>query len=124
MGVFSWIVAAGAAAGGYYCYRRLQGMEQEIRDEQKKSPDPPEPEEIKSGSAGDSGGQERAIVSSLATQLVFLAQAEPGILQTELYRRFPGENRRTLQELLRQLADEGRLRREKVKSSFRIYADR
>lgn len=45
----------------------------------------------------------------------------PGIKQTDLYTSFPDVDRKKLQQLLRELAGAGRLRREKVGSSYLLH---
>jgi len=124
MGVFSWIVAAGAAAGGYYCYRRLRGIEQEIRSEEEQPAPPAPPVSPQKGRVSDSSKGPREVGRPLAERLSDLVRKEPGILQTELYRRFPDENRRALQEQIREMVEEGSLRREKEKSTFRLFPGR
>ncbi|OEU73411.1 MAG: hypothetical protein BA874_02220 [Desulfuromonadales bacterium C00003068] len=45
----------------------------------------------------------------------------PGILQVELYKLFPHENRKQLQSTLLQLDKENVLKREKVGNSYRLF---
>lgn len=121
MGVVSWLVVAGAAAGGYYCYRRLREIEGEIRAEEKQPASSPAaaPSSSPPGTAAAGEMGEKPLGDRLAEAVA----KEPGILQTELYRRFSGENRRTLQDEIRRLVDSGTLRRQKDKNTYRVFPD-
>ena len=46
---------------------------------------------------------------------------QPGIKQTELYLFFAATNKKQLQQLIKEMADNGVLRREKQASSYLLY---
>lgn len=122
-----WLAAAGGMAAGYgwfqWFQRSIDGkMRRDIgapvtpgvgqRPNQAASAAPPAPEATAAKSLSG---------TSLQTESILLAVREhPGILQTELYSRFPGESRRVLQDLLLQLDREGSLRREREGNTYRL----
>ncbi len=46
---------------------------------------------------------------------------QPGIKQTELYTIFSAENKKQLQRVLKEMADNGQLKREKEGSSYLLF---
>ena len=59
--------------------------------------------------------------SDIVTQILDKVCRIPGILQTELYSMFPDENRKNLQATLLQMDRDGKLRREREGSSYRLF---
>jgi uncharacterized membrane protein len=60
---------------------------------------------------------------SLSTEDEIIAAVKnlPGIKQTELYESFPDVEKKKFQLAVKQLADKGIVRREKVGSSYQLY---
>jgi hypothetical protein len=57
----------------------------------------------------------------LDAQIIAQVSRTPGILQTEIYSRFPDENRKSLQAVLLQMDRDGVLQREREGSSYRLF---
>jgi len=109
-------------AGGWF-YRRLLDIEQDIRREMAEEQvatadrdDVPAEEETP-----ENRSQEPAEAPDVEQRILDIVSAESGLLQTDLYDRFAGLPRRKLQQLLRSMEGDGRLRREKEKGSYRLY---
>ncbi|PNU20904.1 hypothetical protein C2E25_04760 [Geothermobacter hydrogeniphilus] len=109
-------------AGGWF-YRRLLDIERDIRREMAEEqgavanrgevPTLEEAPEIRS--------QEPPEMADVERRIQDIVSAESGLLQTELYDRIADLPRRKLQQLLRSMEGEGRLRREKEKGRYRLY---
>ena len=50
-----------------------------------------------------------------------LISAQPGLVQTDLYSRISGFNRKQIQQSLLEMDRQGVIRREKLKGSYRIF---
>ncbi len=128
MNLFFILLLIAFIVAGYYVYQRLLKIEREIRADQHSlveeddsviesdiepvSPEPAQKVEDSDALSEDIG---------LNDQIVLVVEGSPGLAQAEIYDKFPNEDRRELQKLLRQLDQAGRLRREKKGSSYRIY---
>jgi len=129
-----------AVLGGWYLWSRLKQLEIEIRrdieEKNRHSEVEPEPEPAPEPEADRSVMQARATVTppqtgeaqaaagdaaALQDRLLSLVAAEPGLLQTELYRKLPDQAVRVLQAELLNLSRSGRLRREKAGGSYRLF---
>ena len=121
MGPIFWAFLAGIGVAGYYGYRKLHAMEQELRREVAEEKWESEEEEGESTGPPLTPQPETAGANALKERLLERVREQPGILQTDLYGLYPEENRRTLQELLRKLDREGRVARTKEKGSYRLY---
>lgn len=64
---------------------------------------------------------EEAEHSALTWRVLQRVLENPGILQVELYKLFPHENRKQLQSTLLQLDKENVLKREKEGNSYRLF---
>jgi len=64
---------------------------------------------------------EEAERSALTWRVLQRVLENPGILQVELYKLFPHENRKQLQSTLLQLDKENVLKREKEGNSYRLF---
>lgn len=146
-----WFIALLLLAGaGFYFYQKMMDIEREIRAEQE-SAQPSSVVEPAADSATDDSVEPAAagteddemIDSPIVTPEVeqMTAKAEPvedkamsledellaavanlpGIKQTQLYESFADVSRKQLQTLIKELADEGRLKREKKGSTFLLY---
>ena len=127
-----WFVALLLIAGaGFYFYQRMVVVEQEIRIERKIEKAvvqaAQEPEEHSQGALVDSENKFAAVIPEVseATALKETLLAEvaklPGMKQTELYPFFADINKKQLQKLIKEMADNGVLRREKQGSSYLLY---
>ncbi|HKJ04974.1 MAG TPA: hypothetical protein VJ974_05200 [Geopsychrobacteraceae bacterium] len=136
MGWFGFLLLLLMVAGGVYFYQKLLSIEREIL--QERAVPKPEAQSI----PGDNVVEpevappifkeqvklEPAVPddnvdgpTNLEDALIKVVTDLPGLLQTELYELFPGEERKRLQALLLQLDRKGVIRREKKKSSYRVF---
>lgn len=111
--------------GIYFCHR-LKQIEADIRkDLEATEIDEDSPvdgdEEIVRETSGAYGSAVSDAESDPVGQILTLVGNEPGIKQTEVYSRLSDVPRKSIQELLRKLADDGRIRREKKGSSYQLY---
>jgi flagellar biosynthesis/type III secretory pathway M-ring protein FliF/YscJ len=114
---------------------RLRELEREIRAEQSAAtasptsaakPAAPEPghKQATARPANDlqqSGTEES---ESLRMRLLRLVMQQPGIIQTEIYAHFAPQERRDIQNLLRELDQQKMLRREKRGSTYALYPEK
>ena len=112
MGWIALLLLVGVVAAGYYGYRRLRQLEQEIRREIAAA----ETETETGQDSGTPDEPDQGLVERVQQQV----RERAGLLQTELYELFPGEGRRALQELLRRLEREGTLVRTKEGGTYRL----
>lgn len=134
MGWFGFLLLLAVIAGGIYFYQKLQAIEQEIRREQnlQQTQEKPEPlpkvvraevappifkEQVELETMEEDSGEPLSLEESLLKVINDL----PGLLQTELYALFPGEEKKRLQGLLLQFDRDGVIRREKKKNSYRVF---
>lgn len=142
MGWFWFLVFLALVAGGIYLYQKLLAIEQEIRREQADElrrlekekveadtadeivkPDVAPPifrEQVKLEPASDAD-ENSATPVTLEEGLMKVINDLPGLMQTELYALFPGEEKKNLQGLLLKLDRKGVIRREKKKNSYRVF---
>lgn len=78
-------------------------------------------EESTAPTGGTPSRSDGAEPDALETQIVALVTRTPGILQTDIYSKFPHENRKNLQAVLLQMDKDGALRREREGSTYRIF---
>lgn len=124
MGVFLWALAVGVGYAGYRGYRKLQAIEEDLR------------QEVAGGSLlgkeAKTGGEvveKPAVVTrpesvespaNLEARILRRVKEQPGILQTEIYGLFPGEKRRLLQEHLKGMDRAGVLKRVKEGGTYKL----
>ncbi|OEU72255.1 MAG: hypothetical protein BA864_10815 [Desulfuromonadales bacterium C00003093] len=132
--MFWFILLLLLAGAGFYFYQKMMTIEREIRAEQEVE------------MAGDTMAQEPVVVEDVASEtaaavvekkeeasageieparveekvLAAIAK-QPGIKQTELYTIFSAENKKQLQRVLKEMADNGQLKREKEGSSYLLF---
>lgn len=115
---------------GYYFYKRLVTIEREIRATQQRKVDEPELPKVSEAPAVETPEVETPEVEqdaqlnaaeNLLEDLLATVRETPGLAQLELYRHFADRDRRELQKMLRELDHQGRLRREKKGSSYRLF---
>jgi hypothetical protein len=126
MGVIGLVVLVAVGVVGWFAYRELKLMETDILHdiEMKNSAAstvaetspalPPDPVVL---AAADPVSEPK----SLDDRIQVLIADQPGIMQTEIYARMPGYNRKQLQQTLLVMDRAGSIRREKEKGSYRIY---
>jgi hypothetical protein len=116
---FSFVViVAGVAAAGYYGYRKLVEIEEEIReelaskgmaaDEETPPQEPPKPVVPK----------KETKPATLEDQILEHIRLQPGVLQTDLYKQFPDSDRKAVQKVLLKMDRTGVIKRTKDKSTY------
>ena len=145
-----WLIALLLLAGaGFYFYQKMMDIEREIRAEQEStqpstvvaSAADSAPDAAAGPAAGETDDEmiDSPIVTpeveqmttkaepvedkamSLEDELLAAVANLPGIKQTELYESFADVSRKQLQKLVKDLADSGKLKREKQGSTFLLY---
>ena len=132
--MFWFVLLLLLVGAGFYFYRKMMSIEREIRAEQEVE------------MASDTMAQEPVVVEDVASEtaaavvekkeeasageieparveekvLAAIAK-QPGIKQTELYTIFSAENKKQLQRVLKEMADNGQLKREKEGSSYLLF---
>lgn len=122
MSWFGLLILLGVAVFGWLAFRELKMMETEIlRDIAAKSaaPEPPRDDRDMNESAMNVATPVTDL--PLAGQLTRLITAQPGLVQTDLYSRMSGFNRKQIQQALLEMDRQGVIRREKLKGSYRIF---
>ena len=115
-----FLAAGGLIVAGYWGYRKLQAMEQQIRAEldeearERSGENPPEPATVEKPS-------EVSETVSIEAQLLQRLREQPGMLQTRLYEAFPDRSRKELQALLLRMDREGLLRRVRKGNSYELH---
>lgn len=139
--MFWFIVILLVAGAGFYFYRKMMAIEREIRESQSlesggaagaptvestaqsSSAEAPEKvEPLPAGSPQDSAevppeSPPEPGEGALLAEVIRM----PGIPQTELYPLLSGMSRKQAQQLLKNMAEQGRIRREKQGNSYRVY---
>ena len=142
--MFWFVVLLLLVGAGFYFYQKLTAIEAEIRAEQaaEKSEGTAPVAETRPQTETESQ-EEEGIVPPVVTSEVkkMAAKVEPvadegmgvedeilaavanlpGIKQTDLYESFPELDKKRLQQLIKELADSGRLARYKQGSSYLLY---
>lgn len=130
MTVFFILLLLALIAGGYYVYQRLLTIEREIRADQRALAEEQDtPLETHTEDAGDepvaaavvSVEETASAGNSLEDRILALVEESPGMSQPQLYAAFADGDRRELQKLLREMDQQGRLRREKKGNSYRLH---
>ena len=134
--MFWFIVLLLVVGAGFYFYQKMMAIEREIRAEQVAanehvSPEPepePEPENLaadvfKPTSSARESQPAAAVQGRTAIEeaIMSVVAEKPGIKQTDLYPLFADTGKKQLQKLIKNMADNGVLRREKQGSSYLLY---
>jgi hypothetical protein len=130
--MFWFIVLLLVVGAGFYFYQKLISIEREIHAEQEvynASLQKVEkvPEGVSVAKDADSGNMSSVVTAekgepiSLEEMICVEVNKQGGIKQTDLYPLFSATNKKQLQRLIKGLADDGRLRREKQGSSYLLY---
>ena len=142
-----WIIVLLLLAGaGFYFYQKMMEIEKEIRAEQDPDSGSAEtvtetkPEKV----AVEQEAPEEAVVDSpivtpevekmtskaepvaddslsLEGEILAAVKNLPGVKQTEIYTSFADVNKKQLQQMLKEMDDDGKLKREKKGSSYLLY---
>lgn len=129
--MFWFIILLLVVGAGFYFYQKMMAIEREIHAEldlakaavapvqepekhHEKGPETPLPDPVSPA---------LEVVESTTLKGTILAEVtkQPGMKQTELYPLFVDTNKKQLQQLLKEMADDGTLRREKQASSYLLY---
>ncbi len=137
-----WFVVLLLIAGaGFYFYQKMLLIEREIRAEQAGAPETAKVPEVSPSDTEESveDSSESVLVTpvvenmtpevapvgdadfDLADEVLAAVNNLPGIKQTELYVSFADINKKQLQITVKDLADQGQLKREKQGSSYLLY---
>lgn len=135
--MFWFIVFLLLVGAAFYLYQNLRTMEKEIREEQLREQEQmnkqqgPEPqtevvESVEETSAVDVMSDEGSLNVEANSdvednELVRLIKENPGIKQTDLYGNVQSYSNKQVQQILKKMADNGEIRREKDGSSYRLY---
>jgi len=130
--MFWFIVLLLVVGAGFYFYQKLISIEREIHAEQEAysvalQKAEKTPEEVPEAKDPDPENTPTAVIpeqdelTSLAEMICAEVNKQRGIKQTDLYPLFSATNKKQLQRLIKKLADNGRLRREKQGNSYLLY---
>jgi hypothetical protein len=130
--MFWFIVLLLVVGAGFYFYQKLISIEREIHAEQEvynASLQKVEkvPEGVPVAKDADSENMSSVVTTengepiSLEEMICVEVNKQGGIKQTDLYPLFSATNKKQLQRLIKGLADDGRLKREKQGSSYLLY---
>jgi hypothetical protein len=128
--MFWFVLLLFVLGGGFYFYQRMLALEQEIRAEQEREKElqakqvnqetaaaaPRNEEPERTVAAADNPATE--IAENPILQFVC---AHPGVVQADLYADIPQLNKKQAQQMIRELVDAGKIRRERLGSSFKLY---
>jgi CHASE3 domain sensor protein len=144
--MFWFIVLLLLAGAGFYFYQKMMAIEREIRAEQEAAQaadivaaktteaetsagkaeqptetiDPPVvTPEVESMAAKAEPVVDESL--SLEDEVIAAVNNLPGVKQSELYNSFGDVSKNQLQKLIKELADSGKLKREKKGSSYLLY---
>lgn len=130
MGVTFFVATAGLVVAGYFGYRKLQKIEDEIRED-LESRDETETSEAGTGKTPEMkpvvkkempSPVNEASKEEIEALVLEKVRQSPGILQTEIYDTFADRYRKELQGMLLKMDREGLVRREKKGSTYRVFS--
>ena len=123
--------------GAFYFYQRMRALEQQIRADQALEKERQQSQQQKANVPGSSAVSEASEKSAPVVEpesttsggqsvdsrqpVISAIQSQPGVLQTDIYGQLPQLSKRQVQQLIRQLTDEGKIRRERSGSSYQLY---
>ncbi|MDX2494167.1 MAG: hypothetical protein QNK27_04325 [Desulfuromusa sp.] len=133
--MFWFIVLLLFVGAGFYFYQKIISIEREIQAEQEMvvaqntatQKSEKQPKEAPQATVFDSKESFSPVVptatesSSLEESILAEVTKQPGLKQTDLYPFFADTNKKQLQRLIKEMADNGRLKREKKSSSYLLY---
>lgn len=122
--MFWFVVFLLMVGAAFYMYQRLKVIETEIRDEQLKEKEAETvQQDNKPGPPAVEPSRPESPSVAQENEIVTLIRKSPGIRQTELYCQLDTQSPKQLQQLLKKMADDGEIKREKEGSSFRLYVE-
>lgn len=134
--MFWFIVLLLLAGGGFYVYSKLREMERQIRAEQEREKELAQQQSVvATETTAPAAQQDASPMAATATvpaaastaadtdeqKILAAVQRQPGIVQSELYALLPAMSKRQQQQLIKQLADDGKLKRKAHRSSYQLY---
>ncbi len=133
--MFWFILLLLLVGAGFYFYRKMMSIEREIRAEQEvemasdtMAQEPVVVEDVESETAAAVVVEKKEETSAgeieparVEEKVLAAIVKQPGIKQTELYTIFSAENKKQLQRVLKEMADNGQLKREKEGSSYLLF---
>lgn len=133
--MYGYVVLLLLAIAVGYAVMRLRALEGEIRAEQSAPPSTEVPTPVAKVATAEPEAQDKTLQpinepqvapaeESLRMKLLRLIMQQPGIVQTEVYAHFTTEERREIQNLLRDLDQQALLRREKQGNTYALYPQR
>lgn len=115
--------------GGFYFYQRMVALEREIRAEQEREKEL-QAKQVNQDSVAATEKKQPAPVDVTADNpateiaenpILQFVCAHPGVVQADLYADLPQLNKKQAQQMIRELVDAGKIRRERLGSSFKLY---
>ena len=133
--MFWFIVLLLVIGAGFYFYQKMKSIEREIYAEQKieaaqnttAQKAEKQPVDVPQTTVFDSETDLSAVVyevsesATLEDSILAEVAKQPGLKQTDLYPLFAATNKKQLQRLIKEMADEGKLKREKKSSTYLLY---
>lgn len=122
MGWFGWLVVLGLVVFGWFAYRELKAMEDEIRQDienQNSSKPDPGPDIQASGGTAVSAPPQPTV--GLEQRLLKLIAERPGLVQSRVYDEVSEFSRKQVQQTLLELDRNRRIRRERARGSYLLY---
>jgi hypothetical protein len=120
----------------FYFYQKMSEIEREIRAGEeivkKTEPEPPRQEDseldtvppVVSDEVKNMAARAEPVADeplTLEDEILGAVINLPGVRQTELYDSFADVNRKKLQQLLKEMEESGKIRREKQGSSYQLF---
>ncbi len=133
--MFWFIILLLVIGAGFYFYQKIISIEREIHAEQelaaahnvpaqeteKQPAVAPQMTVFDSGSSPETVAQKRTDPTTLEKTILEEVTKQAGIKQTDIYPLFAATNKKQLQKLIKEMADNGKLKREKKSSSYLLY---
>lgn len=129
MGMTFFVATAGLVVAGYFGYRKLQKIEDEIREDLESRDEA----ETSGAGIGETPEMKPVVKKEMPSPVNEASKEEiealvmekvrqsPGLLQTEIYDAFADRYRKELQGMMLKMDREGRLHREKKGSTYRLF---
>ncbi|MFO7766390.1 MAG: helix-turn-helix domain-containing protein [Pelovirga sp.] len=131
-----WIVLFLLLLGGlFYLYQKMKALEQQIRAEQALEKASQQLESTAADSATElasaaqnpsrtvspapaSDGQS---INTACDPVLHAIDSQPGVLQADIYDQLRQFKKRQVQQMIRQLVEDGKVRRERAGNSYQLY---
>lgn len=131
-----WIVVFLLLLGGtFYFYQKMKALEQQIRAEQALEKASYQSESAAADSATEltsaaptpartvpaAPASGEPSVETVSDPVLHAIESQPGVLQADIYAQLHEFNKRQVQQMIRQLVEDGKVRRERAGSSYQLY---